>query len=57
MGRVMDVEEQTLERRFNEIVEPLNYVKTTLGVLFLWSPYSTEPHISLAVNRNAALIL
>jgi hypothetical protein len=28
IGRVMSVEEQTLKHCFNEIVEPLNYVKT-----------------------------
>jgi hypothetical protein len=41
----MDVQEQTLERRFNEIAEPLNYVKTTVCVLFLWPSYLTlKPH-------------
>lgn len=29
IGRVMSVEEQTLKHCFNEIVEPLNYVKTS----------------------------
>ena len=44
MGRVMSVEEQTLKHCFNEIVEPLNYVKTST------QPPSLIPSASLSYS-------
>lgn len=60
IGRV--VEEQTLKHCFNEIVEPLNYVKTTVCLSFHWPPdlrlnNPTEHYISLAQSQYRLRII